>query len=210
MAFISVAKVLWLLFMMTRASASQQYTLNDYAPEIPYICNEEAKPAVITYPPCCKTNSRCSRLCPGWGVNAVNATNAAEVFGTVNVALDCGRVVTIQALADLTTRRNFITSTLVKALELKGIVEKLPDIDVHSVDIFNLTVIITTFVPLRIFNGIDNRFMGEKIFEIIPKQKTDDSRFVFPDLIIGLGFLQDAGALVINQAIFTSDRYLLG
>lgn len=206
MASISLPKVLWLLFMITTVSATQQYALSyDYAAhKLPYICDEQALKGT-TYAACCPKHPRCDPTCPGMGASAINATNATKLLGTVDVVLRDDNAVTIQALADLTTRRNFITSTLVNALGLNGTVEKLANIDIHSIEIFGRNVTITTFVPLSIGIGIDNRLLSDKIFEIIPEQRSDSGGLVMSNLVLSLSFLQDAGALAINQAIFTTD-----
>jgi len=197
-----MAKLLWLLCMIVPVLASNQYTLDpDYEPcSSAYICGDSARLKTI-YPICCPG---CIIGCPGYRSLHINATNATEVFGAINVVHD-GTSTTLKALADLTTRRNFITSTLVDDLSLDGEIQKFSDVDIHSISISGHNVTITTFVLLSIGVGIDNRLITDKIFEIIPEQKSCGSDFAMADLILGLSFLNDAGALGINQAVFITN-----
>jgi hypothetical protein len=125
-------------------------------------------------------------------------------LGTVEVAANGDRFTPIQTLADLTTRRNYITSTLVQGLGLGDNIKELSDVDVHSIVYFGHYVTIKTFVPLSVRVGIDHKGLKNEIFEIIPGNVGNNEDLIVPNLLLGLNFLYDAGALAINQAIFTN------
>ena len=190
--------------MITSVSATKQYALKeDYAPlNCPYTC-QEPTPFFQLYPPCCP---HC-HPCLGQDSHPFKASNATKLLGTIDIILEGDKHNTVQALADLTTRRNFITSTLVKDLGLGGNVSKLPETDVHSIEIGGCNVTITEFVFLSIGTGIDDSYLRDKIFEVVPIQKSEDEELVLPNLVVSLNFLYDSGALAINPAIFT-DSYL--
>jgi len=210
MASINLPKVFLLLlmpFMITSVSATKQYALKeDYAAlNSSYYCLEPIT-TFGSYPPCCPdcANMALEMLCPGYGSYLFKTSNATKLLGTIDIILEGDKHNTVQALADLTTRRNFITSTLVKDLGLGGNVSKLPETDVHSIEIDGCNITITEFVPLTIGTGIDDSGLSDKIFEVIPIQRSEDEELVLPNLVLSLNFLYDAGALAINPAIFTS------
>lgn len=209
MAFITLPKVFLLLFMalmITSLSATKQYALKEDYPvlNVPYICQEPryffSKIPSDCYPP----HPRCADMrCPGCGSHRVITSNATKLLGTVDIILEGDEHKTVQVLADLTTRRNYITSTLVKYLGLGTKVQKLNETDVHSIEIGHRNVTITEFVLLSIGTGIDDSCLRDKIFEVVPTHKSECKEFVLPNLVVSLNFLYDAGALAINPAIFT-------
>jgi len=189
--------------MITSVSATKQYALKeDYAAlNCPYTCLEPT-PFFQSYPSCCPD----CHPCHGQDSHPFKASNATKLLGTIDIILEGDKYKTVQALVDLTTRRNFIISTLVQDLGLDRNVTKLPEADVHSIEVDGCNITITEFVPLTIGTGIDDSCLRDKIFEVIPIQKSEDKELVLPNLVISLNFLYDAGALAINPAIFT-DSY---
>jgi hypothetical protein len=208
MASTTLPKVLWLLLLalaITSASITEQHGLKeDYPPPtLPYFCKEKVAPT-ITYSTCCPPTPSCCRCCPGYPRTEFNATAATRLLGAIEVVLDRDKHETVQALADLTTRRSFITSTLVDDLGLGSMVRRLPEIDVHSIEIGDHTVTITEFILLSIATGIDDSVLRNEIFEVIPIQKSECEEFILPNLVLSLNLLSDAGALAINPGIFTT------
>jgi hypothetical protein len=209
MAFITLPKVFLLLFMalmITSVSATKQYALKEDYPvlnlpytfqESPYHFESIPRDCYCPYPPC-----RDMR-CPGCGDFSFITSNATKLLGTLDIILEGDEHKTVQVLADLTTRRNYITSTLVKHLGLGTKVRKLNETDVHSIEIGCRNVTITEFVPLGIGTGIDDSYLRDKIFEVVPTHESECKEFVLPHLVLNLNFLYDAGALAINPAIFT-------
>jgi hypothetical protein len=194
----------FMAFMVTSASAVEQYGLkqDNAVSKLPYICVEP--PPNIAPPKCCYYQNPCSdRTCPNKAELAFNASTAPRLLGTIDIIVEGDKHKAVQAVADLTTRRNFIASTLVNDLGLCGIVRKLADIDVHDIAIGRCNVTVTEFVFLSIATGVD-KVLRHKIFEVVTPVESEDEEFVLPDLIVGLNSLSDAGALVINPAIFTS------
>lgn len=205
MTSITLPKVLLLLFipfMITSASATEQYHLReDYpAPNLPYAC---LATEILTASPCCFPVPHCENNinCPGWGHSLI-ASTATRLLGTIDIILEGDNHNGVQGLADLITRRNYITSTLVTDLGLGEVVEKLPEIDIHSIVIGSRSVPITQFVLLSIRTGINDSVLRDKIFEVVPAQNMEGSAVVLPNLVVGLNLLNDAGALAINPAIF--------
>ena len=127
-------------------------------------------------------------------------------MGTIDIVLENENHNIVQALADLTTRRNFITSRLVEDLGLGESVRKLNETDVHSIEIGRRNVTITEFVFLNISTGNNDSCLRDKIFEVIPTQNRERDGLVLPNLVVSLNFLYDAGALAINPAVFTGDE----
>jgi hypothetical protein len=209
MASISLPQFLWLLFIITTVSATQQFALgyDDAISNCPYTCGGEANATGPTAPACCFYKNPCSGNlgCGGSGASLINATDTSELVGTVNIVLGNDDVVPIKALASLGTKRNYITSTLVNFLGLDDAVEKLAGVDVHLIDIFGCNITISTFVLVSVGIGIDNYVLNDKIFEIIPERESPDKDIQIPDLVLSLNFLQDARALAINQAIFIAE-----
>jgi hypothetical protein len=208
MASTTLPKVLWLLLLalaITSASITEQHGLKeDYpTPTLPYICTEPERPA-FGWPPCCPTNPPCNRDCPGHVASDLKTTTATRVLGAIEIVLDGDKRETVQAVADLTTRRSFITSTLVDALGLGSMVRKLPEIDVHAIEIGHHAVTITEFILLCIANGIDGSVLRNEIFEVVPIQKSESEELILPNLVVSLSLLSDAGALAINPGIFTA------
>ena len=204
MASTTLAKVILLLFMalaITSVSATKQLALKeDYAAlKLPYVCREPT-PFFTTYPSCCPS---CHHGCPGEDAIAITASNATKLLGTINIILEDDRHKAVQALVDLNTRRNFITSTLIQDLGLGGYVRNLADTDVHSIEIGGCNVTITEFVLLTIGTGVEESSLPDQIFEVVPIQKSEDEELVLPNLVISLTLLYEAGALAINPAIFT-------
>src|SRR5271170_3924352 len=179
MASITLPKVFLLLFMplmITSVSATKQYALKDYAAlNLPYICYEP-NTTIILYPCCCP---KCyDPRCPGVDSATIITSNATKLLGTIDIILEGDQHKAVQALADLTTRRNFITSTLVEDLGLGGSIRKLTETDVHSIEIGGCNVTITEFVFLSIGTGIDDSYLRDKIFEVVPIQKSEDEELV--------------------------------
>lgn len=209
MASTTLPKVLWLLLLalaITSASITEQHGLKEDYPTspLPYFCKEPVRPYVITYPVCCKWNSKCSWLCPGNVPDTLKTTTATRLLGAIEIVLDGDRHETVQAVVDLSTRRSYITSTLVDDLRLGNMVRKLPEIDVHSIEIGCHAVTITKFILLNIINGIDDSVLRNEIFEVVPVQRRESEEFILPNLVVSLSILSDAGALVINPGIFTA------
>jgi hypothetical protein len=207
MASTTLPKVLWLLLLaltITSASITEQHGLKEDYPTstLPYFCEEPV--ANITYPACCVRTPSCCRCCPGYPKAGFKTTTATRLLGAIEIVLDGYKHETVQALADLTTRRSYITSTLVDDLGLGSLLRKLPEVDVHSIEIGNHTVTITEFILLSIATGIDHSVLRNEIFEVVPIQKTEGEEFVLPNLIVSLNLLSDAGALAINPGIFTT------
>jgi hypothetical protein len=208
MVSIALPKVFLLFFMafmVTSASAIEQYGLkqDNAVSKQPYICAEPPSPN-ITAPRCCWDHPPChDRTCPKKAQLAFNASTATRLSGTIDIIVEGYKHKTVQAVADLTTRRNFIASTVVNDLGLCGMVRKLADIDVHDIAIGRCNVTVTEFVFLSIATGVD-KFLRHNIFEVVTPVKSEDEEFVLPDLVVGLNSLSDAGALAINPAIFTS------
>jgi len=205
MASISPLKVLYLLFTVIAVSAAWQHPLSyDYGTaNLPYICNDFSNVTLDGFPLCCYSNPNCSILCPGFGAFALRVSSATEVLGTVDVAARGDRFIPVQTLADLSTRRNFITSTLVQGLGLGDNIKLLADVDIHTIEVAGCKVTIKTFIPLTIRVGIDGKVLANEIFEIISRNDNRGEPEV-ANLVLGLNFLHDAGALAINQAIFTN------
>jgi len=206
MAYIKIPRYSWLLVIIMAVWAAKQYTMNNnwsIKQKMPYLCDKLEPSAKITEAACCANNHKCDPTCYANGPHptAIMATNATRVFGQVHVILGSDNVRTIQSVADLTTRRNFISSTLVRSFGLGGDVEKFAEVDIHPVDMFGRNVTVTEFVLLSIGVGIDDAVLTNKIFEVIPNQKGEEG-FVTTNLLLGLDFLGDAGALGINQALF--------
>src|SRR5436305_10547939 len=112
MTSITLPKVLLLLFiplMITSASATEQYHLReDYAaPNLPYVC---LTTEILTYAACCFPVPHCANNigCPGVG-QALKASTATRLSGTIDIILEGDNHNGVQGLADLTTRRNYIT-----------------------------------------------------------------------------------------------------
>jgi len=82
--------------------------------------------------------------------------------------------------------------------------KKLTSVNVHSIELFGRNVTINTFVHASIGIGTDNIVLNDRILEIIPELERSDKHLQVPDLTLSLSFLQDAGALAINPAIFTA------
>jgi hypothetical protein len=193
--------------MIMAVSATLQYTMNNVYSTLgqSYLCGGSETNISVTQCACCAKHPACDPTCDGMGghASAFEASDAKRLFGTVDVILKDDCIKTIEARADLTTRRNFISSTMVNILGLNGSVEELADIDIHPVEIFGSNVTITTFVLLNISIGIDDKLLSDKVFEIFPDRKSDDEMSVAADLVLSLNFLSDGGALAINPAVFT-------
>lgn len=210
MTFITFRSLCWLLFIVTVVSAADQHIIDSdlTAQRFPYICENSLPSIINTYPPCCNKDPGCSRLCPGVGSHArryINATDSKTLHGRIYVILPNGGAETVQAAADLTTHRDFISDSLVRDLGLNGNIDKFTDVDVHNVEIFGRNVTISTFVKLSIRTGIDEKVVRDKVFEIIPENRSRDGNLATPNLVLGRNFLYDAGALAINEALFFTD-----
>jgi hypothetical protein len=208
MASVSPLLFLWLLFVVTKVLATQQYPFGflDAIPNCPYTCGGEANATGPTMPACCNDHTCPHDIrCNGGGASLIKATDTKELIGKVNIISDNGDVVPVSALVSLHTRRNYITSTLVNSLRLDNAVKKLAGVNVHSIELFGRNVTISTFVHASVGIGIDKTVLNDKILEIIPELKSPDKYVQVPDLTLSLSFLQDAGALAINQAVFTAE-----
>jgi hypothetical protein len=195
MASINLPKVFLLLlmpFMITSVSATKQYALkeDDAALNSPYYCLEPIT-TYPTYPLCCPncTNSALELLCPGNRPYLFKTSNATKLLGTIDIILEGNKHKTVQALVDLTTRRNFITSTLVEDLGLGRNVSKLTETDIHSIEIDGRNITITEFVLLTICTGIDDSCLRDKVFEVVLLQRSEDEELVLSNLVLCLNFL---------------------
>jgi hypothetical protein len=209
MASTTLSKVLVLSFLalaITSASVTEQHRLKgDYpSPDLPYICKEPIVPSYVAWPACCFYAPPCrNRVCPGVGADEIKASTATQLLGGIDIVLDGDEHQTVQALADLTTKRNFITSALVDDLGLGSNVTKLPETDVHSLEIGCHTVTITEFVLLSIATKLRDSVLRNEIFEVVPIMKSEGEELALPNLVVSLNLLSDAGALAINPGIFT-------